>query len=385
MGLDPVRIIDEVRENFHMTDFSDCGPTAALEKPSKMGRMMLLRHEKCEKSDNKYDSYSDEENEYDASDDDSLPSLCSDSDPDDMDQQEVDALKLQLMYSKIEDDDPIPQDETEVGDTDHEELKKALKALADDAQINGASIKFVTTLRELLITYHNAFRLCLGHDPPAEVRSLKIVLKLDAKPKRIPARKYAPPQAQFLAAKMADMERLGLVKKNLSSKWASPPLIQPKAGPEKFCFTLDLRYPNSQAQQVSWPMPNMEDELTSLAGSKYFATLDLMQGYWQLPLHEDSQECQSIITPDGVYTPTRVHHGTTNAMVHMQSIMEDLMHDIIHSFIIWIDDNMIHVVDEEKLLEVLEYFSRNAYSAAFSSMLPSVTSMVPKFATADAS
>jgi hypothetical protein len=65
--------------------------------------------------------------------------------------------------------------------------------------------------------------------------------------------------------------------------------------------------------------------------------------------------------------------------------MEDLMHDIIHSFMIWIDDNMIHVVDEEKLLEVLEYFSRNAYSAAFSSMLPSVTSMVPKFATADAS
>jgi hypothetical protein len=95
-----------------------------------MGRMMLLRHAKCEKSDNKYDSYSDEENEYDASDDDSLPSLCSDSDPDDINQQEVDDLKLQLMYGKIEDDDPIPQDETKVGDTDHEELKKAPQALA---------------------------------------------------------------------------------------------------------------------------------------------------------------------------------------------------------------------------------------------------------------
>jgi hypothetical protein len=34
MGLDPVRIIHEVRENFHMTDFSDCGPSAAFEKPS---------------------------------------------------------------------------------------------------------------------------------------------------------------------------------------------------------------------------------------------------------------------------------------------------------------------------------------------------------------
>jgi RNase H-like domain found in reverse transcriptase len=32
------------------------------------------------------------------------------------------------------------------------------------------------------------------------------------------------------------------------------------------------------------------------------------------------------------------------------------VHDIRHSVKIWLDDNMIHVTDEEKLLEVLEYF-----------------------------
>jgi hypothetical protein len=99
-------------------------------------------------------------------------------------------------------------------------------------------------------------------------------------------------------------------------------------------------------------MPNKEDELASLAGSKYTTTLDLMKRHLQIPLHEDSQECQSIITPDGVYTPTRVHHGTTNATVHMQSIMKDLIHEIYHSVKIWLDDSMIHVTDEEKLLEV---------------------------------
>jgi hypothetical protein len=311
---------------------------------------MLMRHNKCDNSVNKYDSPSDEKDVDDASDDDSLTSLCSDSDPDDMDQHEVEDLELPLTYGKIEDDDPILQDETEVGDTDQNELGEALKALADDALLKGASMEFFTKLRELLDTYHNAFRLPLGQDRPADVRPLKIKLKPYAKPKRMPARKYAPPQAQFLAAKVADMERLGLVRKNLTSRWASPPLILPKAGPEKFRFNLDLRYPNSQDEQVPWPMPNMQDELASLAGSKYFATLDLMQGYWQLPLHEDSQECQSIITPDGVHTPTRVQHGTTNATVHMQSIMEDMMHDIRHSVKIWLDDKMIHVTDEEKLL-----------------------------------
>jgi hypothetical protein len=67
--------------------------------------MMLMRHNKCDNSVNKYDSSSDEKDNYDASDDDSLPSLCSDLDPDDMDQQAVDDLELQLTYGKIENDD----------------------------------------------------------------------------------------------------------------------------------------------------------------------------------------------------------------------------------------------------------------------------------------
>jgi hypothetical protein len=108
MGLDPVRIIYEVLETFHMTDFSDCGPSAAFDKPSKLGRVMLLSHNKCDNLVNKYYSFSDKKIECGASDDNSLHSLCSDSDPDDMDQQAVDDLELHLTYGKIEEDDPIP-------------------------------------------------------------------------------------------------------------------------------------------------------------------------------------------------------------------------------------------------------------------------------------
>jgi hypothetical protein len=159
MGLDPVRIIDEVRANFHMTDFSDCGPTAIFEKPAKMGRTMSLRHAKFLTQDAECDSLRDEKDIYDiikvskfdtsmisgrsydwaaTSDHDSLPSLCSDSDPEDMDQQDSQDLELSLVYVMIEDDDPIPQDDTKVGNTDDEELEEALLALADSAMIKGA-------------------------------------------------------------------------------------------------------------------------------------------------------------------------------------------------------------------------------------------------------
>jgi hypothetical protein len=171
---------------------------------------MLLRHNKCDNLVKKCDSFSDEKNEYDAPDDDRLPSMCSDSDPDDMDQHEVDDLELQLTKGEIDDDDLIRQDEMEVWDADHDELGEALQALTDDAMIKGASIEFVNKLRELLITCHNAIRLCLGQDPLSDMRPLKIGLKPDAKPQRITARKYAPPQTQFLSAIMAEMKRLGL-------------------------------------------------------------------------------------------------------------------------------------------------------------------------------
>jgi hypothetical protein len=174
MGLDPVRIIDEVRDNFHMTDFSDCGPTAVFEKPAKMGRMMLLRHAKPVTQDAEYYSLSDEKVIHeimkvskfdtsvisgmsydwaDTSDQDSLPSLCYDSDSEVMDQQVADDLELSLVYGKIEDDDPIPQDDTEVGNPDDEELEEALLALVDTAMVKGASIELATELRELLVTY----------------------------------------------------------------------------------------------------------------------------------------------------------------------------------------------------------------------------------------
>ena len=70
-------------------------------------------------------------------------------------------------------------------------------------------------------------------------------------------------------------------------------------------------------------MLNLEQELTKLTGASYFPTFDLSSGYWQLELDPASQELQSFITPDGIYSPTRVLHGTTNAVTHLQpSLME---------------------------------------------------------------
>jgi hypothetical protein len=68
-------------------------------------------------------------------------------------------------------------------------------------------------------------------------------------------------------------------------------------------------------------MPNLQNELHDLNGSKVFATLDFCQGYWRIPLHKDSQECQSFITLDEVYTPMHVLNGTRKATQLLPSVL----------------------------------------------------------------
>jgi hypothetical protein len=94
-------------------------------------------------------------------------------------------------------------------------------------------------------------------------------------------------------------------------------------------------------------MPNQQDELHDLHGSEVFATLDFCQGYWQIPLHKDSQGCQSFIASDGVYTPTRVQHGTRNAAKYLQSVLVVMVNDIKSNIKVWLDNCLLHTKIED--------------------------------------
>jgi Reverse transcriptase (RNA-dependent DNA polymerase) len=188
------------------------------------------------------------------------------------------------------------------------------------------------------------------------VKPLVIKLRDGAEPVRMSARKYAPPQLKFMRDKIRELEELGSVSKNTEAEWASPPLILAKPGPDQYRMTVDLRVLNASTKPTAWPMPNLQDELHDLHGSEVFATQDLCQGYWQIPLHKDSQDCQSFITPDGVYTPTRVLHGTRNATQNLQSMLVVMMDDIKSNIKVWLDDCLLHTKTEDDLLATLNFF-----------------------------
>ncbi|GFV15751.1 retrovirus-related Pol polyprotein from transposon 412 [Trichonephila clavipes] len=63
-----------------------------------------------------------------------------------------------------------------------------------------------------------------------------------------------------------------------SSPWASPiVLVRKKDGSTRFC--VDYRKLNDV------PLPRIDDTLDTLSGHKWFSTLDLKSGYWQVEIH----------------------------------------------------------------------------------------------------
>lgn len=116
----------------------------------------------------------------------------------------------------------------------------------------------------------------------------------------------------------------GLVKQNDASRWACAVVPVRKPGTrDKFRLTIDYRPVNRITIPIAGTMPSVATTVDAFEGITVFARFDSTQGFWQLPLHEDSREVFSFVTPDGVYTPTRSPKGAMDSALHFQSQVQN--------------------------------------------------------------
>jgi hypothetical protein len=103
-------------------------------------------------------------------------------------------------------------------------------------------------------------------------------------------------------------------------------------------------------------MTDVESCTHRLAISTCRATADSSKCYWQLALDEDSQECQSFVAPDGVYTPRPVLHGQVRATVCAQAAVRVMFQDLADKLLSWLDDLLLHCRDVDGLRRVQDTF-----------------------------
>eukprot|EP00644_Phytophthora_capsici_P005004 jgi/Phyca11/96647/e_gw1.1.158.1 len=181
---------------------------------------------------------------------------------------------------------------------------------------------------------------------------MRIKLKPGATPVRCRARRYSVTHRNFLAKHVKMLLDAGLCYRNPTSEWCSPPHVVPKG--EDHRMTVDVREPNKRVVPVIWPMPILEVEFDRLRGMKFYFSLDFFKGFWQFAVAMDCHEIYSILTEDGVITPTRVLMGGTNSVAYVQSTVQAMFGDLFNNgLLIWIDDLLRYADSPEELLRIL--------------------------------
>src|SRR5213079_1132501 len=72
------------------------------------------------------------------------------------------------------------------------------------------------------------------------------------------------------------------------SPWSAPIVLAKKPdGSTRIC--VDYRALNRITEKDAHPLPRVDESFSQFAGAKYFTSLDLKSGYWQIPLDEDSK------------------------------------------------------------------------------------------------
>ncbi len=105
----------------------------------------------------------------------------------------------------------------------------------------------------------------------------------DQRPIRLPPRRL-PITKQDIEKEVQKMLDQGVMELCQSS-WASPVvLVTKKDGTTRFC--VDYRKLNDVTQKDAYPQPRIDDTLDALCGSRYFITLYLYSGYWQVEMDE---------------------------------------------------------------------------------------------------
>ena len=107
------------------------------------------------------------------------------------------------------------------------------------------------------------------------------------------------------------------------------------------------------------PLPRIDDALDTLSGSKWFSTLDLASGYWQVEMDPADKEKTAFITPFGLHQFRVMPFGLTNAPSTFQRLMSMVLAGLSWvTCLVYLDDIIIfsRTVEEhlQRLTEVLQ-------------------------------
>ncbi len=160
-----------------------------------------------------------------------------------------------------------------------------------------------------------------------------IKLKPGSNPVYINAYKLPHSQRQLVKELIKDMLDQGIIQET-NSPWNSPLFLLPKKDGTLSPIT-DFRRVNEVTVDNHYPLPVLQDLLMGLGrGNKVFSSLDLLSGYWQLPMAPESREVTVFSMPNGHFEWAHMPFSLKEAPLTFQRTMNNIFGDDVRQFCI---------------------------------------------------
>ena len=89
-------------------------------------------------------------------------------------------------------------------------------------------------------------------------------------------------------------------------------------------------------------LPSSAAPVDTLAGAKWFCTLDLKSDYWQVEVHKDDREKTAFCTCEGLFQFNVMPFGLCNATATFQRLMDMVLKGLLwNNCLVYIDDIII--------------------------------------------
>lgn len=133
----------------------------------------------------------------------------------------------------------------------------------------------------------------------------------------------SPRQEKLMKDAVDQMLDLGLIEPS-EGDFVSPMILVEAPGKDpRPC--VDYRKLNSVTATKVYPIPNIEACIEKVSRARFVSTLDLVRGYWQVPMTERASSLATFVTPFGTFRPLVLSFGLKNAPYAFSRLMNQIL------------------------------------------------------------
>ncbi|XP_064475325.1 uncharacterized protein LOC135389189 [Ornithodoros turicata] len=205
-------------------------------------------------------------------------------------------------------------------------------------------MRMAETVDTVLAQYSDVF------DPAFNGHSgtpVHITMKQEASPKFLKARPVPFALRDAVFKELEKLETQGILEPVQASRWATPiVIVRKKDNTLRICGDYRTTV-NASVELASYPLPTIDQLLSTLRGGTFFSRVDLTQAYQQLRVDDATAEALTITTLKGLFKVKRLPFGVSVSPLVFQQFMDQLLMGL-DGVVVYLDDILISAATMEE-------------------------------------